>query len=288
MPQSGATAGERASSTKPRKSIVEALRSSKGLRSFAKLVDAAGMATVLEAEGPFTVLVPTEAAFANLGEGAFDRLVEQQDRDRLRTIVSNHILRGGLGAADLADRSGVRSLADRRLAVEHKFGVLTVGRAAIKAANIPATNGIIHTISGVLQPVESDLMTVAGKVGPYATLIELIESAGLRDSLAGKGPYSLFAPTNRAFERLPAGTLDRLRDPAHRKELIELLRRHIVPGRIYAEDALRAGRLTNLNGEVLSFRLMDGRETLAGAHVYETNVDAGNGVLHAIDRVLVR
>ncbi len=131
----------------------------------------------------------------------------------------------------------------------------------------------------------------------HTTLVAAVKAAGLVDTLSGAGPFTVFAPTNAAFAKLPAGTVDTLLQPANRSMLQSVLTYHVVPGRMTAADlmaAIRAGggqaRLTTVQGGTLTARMMGNRIMLMDArggmsHVTQANVMQSNGVIHVTDGV---
>jgi uncharacterized surface protein with fasciclin (FAS1) repeats len=131
----------------------------------------------------------------------------------------------------------------------------------------------------------------------HTTLVAAVKAAGLVDTLSGAGPFTVFAPTNSAFAKLPAGTVDTLLLPQNRSTLQSVLTYHVVPGRITAADLMRmirAGsgqaRLTTVQGGILTARMMGDRVMLVDAkggmsHVTQANVMQSNGVIHVVDSV---
>ena len=131
----------------------------------------------------------------------------------------------------------------------------------------------------------------------HTTLVAAVKAAGLVDTLSGAGPFTVFAPTNAAFAKLPAGTVDTLLQPANKAMLQSILTYHVVPGRLTAANLMskiRAGggsaRLTTVNGAILTARMMDGGIVLVDgkggiSHVTQANVMQSNGVIHVTDSV---
>ncbi|MEX0893927.1 MAG: fasciclin domain-containing protein [Gemmatimonadota bacterium] len=132
-----------------------------------------------------------------------------------------------------------------------------------------------------------DIVGVAVDAGSFQTLLAAAKAAGLVATLQSKGPFTVFAPTDAAFAKLPEGTVEALlQDPAR---LAEILKYHVVPGRIGAADVLRAGSATptTAQGQVLDVRVVDGKVMVNGATVVQADVDASNGVIHVIDAVML-
>ena len=132
-----------------------------------------------------------------------------------------------------------------------------------------------------------DIVDTAVSTKMFNTLVAAVKAADLVDTLKGKGPFTVFAPTNAAFDALPAGTVESLLLPENKDQLTAILTYHVVPGEIMAADL--AGQFVSVptvNGETLT---VDGREavTVNGANVISADVEASNGVIHVIDSVLL-
>jgi uncharacterized surface protein with fasciclin (FAS1) repeats len=131
-----------------------------------------------------------------------------------------------------------------------------------------------------------DIVAVAAAAGNCKTLVAAIEAAGLAGTLQGEGPFTVFAPTDEAFAKLPAGTLENLLKPENKDKLAGLLRCHVLPGRIAAAD-VRTMKATSLGGEDLNLEVKDGTVTVGGATVVKADVPASNGVIHVVDAVVL-
>ncbi|MBS3895890.1 MAG: fasciclin domain-containing protein [Xanthomonadaceae bacterium] len=121
----------------------------------------------------------------------------------------------------------------------------------------------------------------------FSTLVAALKAAGLVDTLKGAGPFTVFAPTNAAFAKLPPGTLDNLLKPENRAQLTAILTYHVVPGRVLAADAARLTTATTVNGATAAIVASGGRVTIDGATITATDIKAGNGVVHVIDTVML-
>ena len=127
-----------------------------------------------------------------------------------------------------------------------------------------------------------DIVEVAQEAGQFQTLLAAAKAAGLVSTLKGDGPLTVFAPTDKAFEQLPAGTVERLLRPENKAELKALLTYHVVPGRIRARDLLQQRSARTVNGDRVPFGLR-----VNGANVIQADVRASNGIIHVIDAVLM-
>lgn len=155
------------------------------------------------------------------------------------------------------------------------------------------------TVGGAPMFATKNIIENAVNSADHTTLVAAVKTAGLVDTLSGSGPFTVFAPTNAAFAKLPAGTVDTLLQPANRAMLSSVLTYHVVPGRISAADLMskiRAGggsaRLTTVQGGVLTARMMGNTVMLIDAkggmsHVTQANVFQSNGVIHVTDAVSI-
>ena len=135
--------------------------------------------------------------------------------------------------------------------------------------------------------VSGDIVDVAADAGSFRTLLAAAEAAGLVPTLRSAGPFTVFAPTDAAFAKLPEGTIEALLGDPQR--LAEVLKYHVVPGRIAARDILQAGSASpaTAQGERLDVRVVDGFVRVDGATVVQADVEATNGIIHVIDSVIL-
>ena len=133
---------------------------------------------------------------------------------------------------------------------------------------------------------QKDLVGVAAEAGSFNTLVAAVKAAGLVETLQGDGPFTIFAPTDAAFAKLPPGTVDDLLKPQNKAKLIAVLTYHVVPGKIMAAD-VTTSKATTVNGQPLSIAVTDGGVTVDGARVVKADVAASNGVIHVIDSVVL-
>lgn len=130
----------------------------------------------------------------------------------------------------------------------------------------------------------SDIVETAVEAGSFHTLVAAVTAAGLSDTLKGKGPFTVFAPTDAAFAKLPAGTIQGLL--ADKARLTSLLTYHVVPGRVMAADVVKVRSAKSVQGGNLTVSAENGTVTIDAAKVVQADVLASNGVIHAIDTVL--
>ena len=134
---------------------------------------------------------------------------------------------------------------------------------------------------------EPNIVTVAATAGDFNTLVAAIKAAGLVETLQGDGPFTVFAPTDEAFAKLPAGTVDSLLLPENKAQLAAILTYHVVPGRVLAADVVKLSSADTVEGQPLSISVDDTGVHVNDANVTATDVMASNGVIHVIDSVLI-
>jgi uncharacterized surface protein with fasciclin (FAS1) repeats len=136
---------------------------------------------------------------------------------------------------------------------------------------------------------DKDIVETAASAGSYDTLVRALRSADLVDTLKGPGPFTVFAPTDEAFAKLPSGTMDDLLKPENKQRLTEILNYHIVPGKVLSASLLGLGEqpITSVQGSTLPVTTSGASLRVADARVLQTDIDATNGVIHAIDTVLM-
>ena len=131
-----------------------------------------------------------------------------------------------------------------------------------------------------------DIVAVASGAGSFNTLVAAVKAAGLVETLQGKGPFTVFAPTDEAFAKLPAGTVENLLKPENKAKLVAILTYHVVPGKVMAAD-VKTMKAKTVNGQELSIKVAGGKVTVDNANVIKTDVAASNGVIHVIDTVVL-
>ncbi len=152
--------------------------------------------------------------------------------------------------------------------------------------NTKSSYRVIRTSVNNHTNTANDLVQLAARDHDLSTLVAAVKAAGLVETLQGKGPYTIFAPTNTAFEALPDGTLENLLKPENKADLVKILTYHVVPGRIEAND-LNEGDLKSVEGSTISIELTGGAVKINDAIVTDANNRAVNGVIHIIDRVIL-
>ena len=132
-----------------------------------------------------------------------------------------------------------------------------------------------------------DIVDTAVEAGSFQTLAKALDAAGLVGTLKGKGPFTVFAPTDDAFAKLPAGTLEDLLKPENKAKLQAILTYHVIPGRVVASRVVKLNSLKTVNGQLLTITTAGGTVMVGDAKVIKTDILCTNGVIHVIDTVLL-
>jgi transforming growth factor-beta-induced protein len=269
---------------KAAKDIVDTAVAAGSFTTLVKAVQAAGLVETLKGPGPFTVFAPTDEAFAKLPAGTVEGLLK--DPEALKKVLTYHVVAGRVPASQVVGLSWADTVQGQSARIRVEGGTVRVDEARVLTADIPSSNGIIHVIDTVLLP-RKDLVDTAIAAGSFNTLVACVKAAGLVEALKGKGPFTVFAPTDEAFAKLPAATIEALlKDKA---KLASILTFHVIPGRVLSTD-LAEGALEakTLDGRPLQVnRAKDGSVTVGGAHVVKADILTGNGIIHVVDTVIV-
>ena len=133
-----------------------------------------------------------------------------------------------------------------------------------------------------------DIVDVAVGAGQFKTLVTAVQAAGLVDTLKGKGPYTVFAPTDAAFAKLPAGTVESLLKPENKARLVAVLTYHVVPGKVMSSDiAGKSTAVATVQGQSVKVDASMGGVKVDSAKVTSADIEASNGVIHVIDKVIL-
>jgi transforming growth factor-beta-induced protein len=273
---------------------LDIIQTAKGAGTFNTLlaaVDAADLTDTLKGDGPFTVFAPTDEAFAKLPAGTVEALLN--DIPKLKSILLYHVAAGKILASEVLSSGSVKFLSEGTASVSSSSEGAFINQSKIIATDIVTKNGVIHVIDTVLIPSETepsvpalkDIVDTAVGAGSFKTLAAALGAAGLVETLKSEGPFTVFAPTDEAFAKLPEGTVEALL--ADIPTLTKILLYHVVPGKFEAKDVLSRDVWTSANDLSLSISTSDAGAFINSSKIIATDVQATNGVIHVIDSVLI-
>ena len=269
------------------KDIVTTAVEAGSFKTLAAALKAAGLVETLQGKGPFTVFAPTDEAFAKLPAGTVESLLKPENKGQLVSVLTYHVVSGKVAAAQVVKLEAAATVNGQRVNIKVDGDAVRVDQATVVATDIQCSNGIIHVIDQVILPSANNIPATADKAGTFKTLLAAAKAAGLVEVLSGDKPLTVFAPTDEAFAKLPAGTVASLLKPENKAQLAAILTFHVVPGRVFSTDLLKAKEAKTLNGAMLTATVTNGVAKVNGAGLIATDIDASNGVIHVIDTVLL-
>jgi transforming growth factor-beta-induced protein len=145
----------------------------------------------------------------------------------------------------------------------------------------------LGVLAGPKPEPAKDIVDTAVAAGSFKTLAAALQAAGLVDTLKSKGPFTVFAPTDEAFAKLPPGTVEELLKPENKEKLVSILTYHVVPGKVLASQVTKMNSAKTVNGESLTIKVEDGTVMVDNATVTKTDILCSNGVIHVIDSVVL-
>lgn len=134
---------------------------------------------------------------------------------------------------------------------------------------------------------KKDIVDTAVSAGSFKTLVAAAKAAGLVETLKGEGPFTVFAPTDEAFAKLPKGTVESLLKPENKDKLAAILKYHVVSGKVMAKDVVKLTEAKTVQGSSAKVTVKDGKVMIDGANVVKTDIETSNGVIHVIDSVIL-
>jgi len=268
--------------------IVETAVAAGNFKTLVAAVQAAELVDTLNGKGPFTVFAPTDEAFAKLPKGTLEMLLKPENKAKLAAILTYHVVPGSVKAADVVKLKNAATVQGQRVDIKVDAGKVMVDGANVVATDVACSNGVIHVIDTVILPVDGTIVDVAAKNGSFNTLVAAVKAAGLVETLSGKGPFTVLAPTDAAFAKLPAGTLEMLLKPENKKQLVDILTYHVVPGvAAYSDQVVKMSEVPTVLGTPITVTVTDGKVRLNDSNVVATDVEASNGVIHVVDTVIL-
>ena len=285
----------------PKLNIVQNAMNAKNVTTVVAAVKAAGLAETLSGPGPFTVFAPTNDAFNKLPKGTVDTLLKTENKDKLVSILTYHVVPGRYTSKDLKNGMTLTTVQGATLMIKRSGMNIWINGARIAIRDVISSNGVTHVINGVLMPPAPkgvmvggalmvpnlDIVENAMNAKNVTTVVAAVKAAGLVDTLKSKGPFTVFAPTNDAFAKLPAGTVETLVKPENKVTLTSILTYHVVAGRYTSADLKDGMMLKTVQGGTLTVRMKDGKWWINDAMVQTADVISSNGVTFVIDTVLM-
>jgi uncharacterized surface protein with fasciclin (FAS1) repeats len=268
--------------------LVDLAGETESLSTLVMAIEAAGLAETLSGEGPFTVFAPTNAAFEALPDGTLETLLKPENKETLAAILKYHVVSGAVMSTDLSDGQTAKTVQGENVVIKTEGGV-SVNGATVATADVSASNGVVHIIDEVILPPSmqpKNIVQLAMANEELSTLVAAVKAADLVGTLSGEGPFTVFAPTNAAFEALPEGTLETLLKPENKDQLVAILTYHVVSGKVMSTDLSNGQTAATVQGEEVTVDLRDGVK-ISGASVVAADVEASNGVVHVIDQVIL-
>ena len=255
----------------------------------------ADLVSALQGDGPFTVFAPTNAAFEKLLASLGITAEQLLNHPQLKEVLLYHVVSGQVLSSNLTNGMMAATLSGESIKVDLTSGV-KINQSSVSTADVMATNGVIHIIDTVLVPstfvlsaepeVPATVVDIALSSDDFSMLVSLLQKADLVGALQGEGPFTVFAPTNAAFEKLLAALNISASDLMNQPDLAKVLLYHVVSGNVMSTDLSDGLMAPTLNGESLKFDLSGG-VMVNQSNVVSADIKAGNGVVHVIDTVLV-
>ena len=249
----------------------------------------AGLAEALSGDGPFTVFAPTDDAIVALTEELGITAEELLALPNLGEILQYHVVAAAAFSTDLSDGQSIATLLGEEVTVTVNQNGVMINNAMVTVADIAADNGVVHVIDAVLlpPPAETTVVDIIVESELHTILEAAVIAADLATTLSGEGPFTVFAPTDAAFEALMAAFGVTAEELLEYPELTNVLLGHVVAGQALASDLSDGQQITTLlDADVVVSITADG-VFINQAQVIVADVTAGNGVVHVIDAVLL-
>ena len=290
-------------------SIASIAAATPSLSTLLTAVKEAGLAETLSGAGTFTVFAPNNAAFDKLPEGTISTLLKPENKEQLTRILLRHVLPIQINAGQIPrGTTKVKTVGGEEIEITNTGRGVSIrssaGSANVIATDVFASNGVVHVLDTVIsskpkprdvqvRQVNTGLKSIAATAAAtpsLSTLLTAVSKAGLAETLSGAGTFTVFAPNNAAFDKLPVGTVSTLLRPENREQLSIVLLRHVLPIQINAGQIPRGTtKVKTVDGQEIEItntgRGVSIRSSVGTANVIATDVFASNGVVHVVDGV---
>lgn len=279
--------------------IVDTLISTNRFKTLTSALQSAGLTKTLKGVGPYTIFAPTDEAFARIDRAVLDALMKPESKAELMKLLTHHVVSGTVMSKDVVKLKAARTVDGDEAPIVLDGKSITIGGVKVIETDVATRNGVIHIIDGVMMPAsidvkkltavvgEKDIVDTAAAAGSFTVLEKVLKASGLTELLKGKGPYTIFAPTDAAFAKLNKQTLDDLLKPQNKAELIRVLKYHVVPGKVLARDASKMTAAKTEEGASLTIKSNGTNIKINDATVTQADIPATNGVIQGIDTVLI-
>ena len=277
--------------------IVDTAINAGSFKTLVAAVKAADLVETLKGKGPFTILAPTDEAFEKLPKGTLESLLKEENRDKLKKILTYHVISGNVKSTDVVKLTEAATAMGDKIVIKAKDDIVMFNDSKLVKADIECSNGVIHVIDTVLIPGQDsgtktsqkkNIIETATEAGSFKTLIAAVKAAELSETLMGEGPFTVFAPNDEAFKKIPAETLKSLLLPENKEKLQAILKYHVVSGDVRAADVVKLKTAKTVNGQEVNIKITDKKGVMIdGANVIKTDIECGNGVIHIIDAVIM-
>jgi transforming growth factor-beta-induced protein len=271
------------------KNIVETAVGAADLSTLVAAVKQGQLVETLSGKGPFTVFAPVNSAFAKVPKEALADLLKDENRAQLQSILTYHVVPGKVMAADVVKLKEAKTANGAAIKITVKDGKVFVNDAQVIKTDITCSNGVVHLIDSVIMPPAKAPSIVETAIGneDFSTLVALVKHAGLVETLSGEGPFTVFAPNNAAFAKLPKETVDALMSDAGKEQLAAILKYHVVAGSVKAADVVKLKEAKTVLGQSAKIKVENGKVFVDGAQVIATDIECSNGIIHVIDSVIL-
>ena len=233
-----------------------------------------------------------------------EELLKPENKDLLTNILKYHVSDKKMMAKDITSMTSMTMLNGETANIEVKGNKVSIDGSDIIITDIETSNGIIHVIDTIMVPgvdikppalmdkkeistADKDIIDTAIADGNFKTFITAVEAAGLKDTLKAAGPFTVFVPSDKAFAKLPKGTLEDLLKPENKDKLIDILKYHVADKKLMATDVSSMSSLQMLNGKTVEISIKNKKIDIDGANISSTDIMASNGVIHVIDDLMM-
>ena len=275
------------------KTIAEIVSTDANFSLLKQAVDGAGLGMALSSTGSLTVFAPDNAAFAASGITSAD--ISDLTQEELVELLTYHVIGAKISSSGVPATDTVNSLLGPNLYVSRNNNGVFVNGIKVKTADVNASNGVIHVISEVIEEIPDETIAdiVIADPANFSTLLAAVIKAELAELLDAKGKYTVFAPTNAAFEA--EGLTSVINDPTTPASAVAaIVKAHVIGTNVFAGDLIQDNTLETLqNGVTLTIKTMPAASvkitgsSMAPSLITSADIVATNGVIHVINKVLL-